>query len=155
MDHLELEACILKAKSGDKTEMGKILEQYKPFIYKTAKSYNVKNHDINDLVQIGYITLMNAVSKYKLESHTFSTYAYNSIKNSLNYVARQNKKYINDFSLNTPISSESNGCQEFIDCLESEENIEASLMKTESIKELRTSLSKLSKEERELILKLF
>jgi DNA-directed RNA polymerase specialized sigma subunit len=62
---------------------------------------------------------MNAVSKYKLESHTFSTYAYNSIKNSLNYVARQNKKYINDFSLNTLLSSESNGWLEFIDCLES------------------------------------
>jgi RNA polymerase sigma factor (sigma-70 family) len=155
MNPLEIEACIINAKTGNKEEMGKILEQFKPFIFKTARTYNIKNYELNDLAQIGYMALINAISKYKPGSHTFNSYAYNSIKNSFNYVARQNKKFIKDLSLNAPISYESNGTEEFIDCLEDIENLEEVVLKSEDIKALRSSILKLPKEEKELILSLF
>lgn len=35
------------------------IEQYKPFIIKTAKEFNIKGYDPYDMVQIGYVTLIN------------------------------------------------------------------------------------------------
>jgi RNA polymerase sigma factor (sigma-70 family) len=96
MNHLQIENCVIHAKSGDSKEMEKIIEQFRPFVFRTAKSYNIKNYDINDLSQIGFTALLNAVNKYNPGTHTFSSYAYTSIKNSLKYFARKNSKFNKD-----------------------------------------------------------
>jgi RNA polymerase sigma factor (sigma-70 family) len=155
MNHSEIEACVLNAKSGNSEEMAKLIEQFRPFIFKTAKTYNIKNYDITDLSQIAYIALMNAVKKYKTGSHTFNSYAYNTIKNSFKYVARQNTKFSKDFSLNEQVSPGFFYNGEYIDCIEDMDNFEEAFLKLESKKEVQHHISKLPEDERELINMLF
>lgn len=152
MKHFEIEASVIRAKNGNKQELLKILEQYKPFIYKTAKSYYIKDFDMYDLTQIGYVSLINAVAKYKSNSHTFSTYAFNTIKNAYKYTARQNNRYNDNFSLNTPISCDEKNSAEFIDHVDSFENLEEDLIKAERAREVRRAVSKLPSEDMELVI---
>jgi DNA-directed RNA polymerase specialized sigma subunit len=59
----EVEACVARAKTGNKEDLLNLFESFKPFIFKTANQYNIHNHDIYDLLQIGYISLINAIRK--------------------------------------------------------------------------------------------
>lgn len=155
MNHNEIEACVIRAKRGNEEDLLKILEQYKAFIFKTALAFNIKGYDTYDLAQIGYITLINAVTKYKIGSHTFSSYAYTAIKNEFKYVARRNSKASQDLSLNTPLDDSENTNSEFIDCIEATENIEEDLIKIENTKEVRQALTKLTEEELELVIMVY
>lgn len=151
MNHNEIEACAIRAKKGSKEDLLKVIEQFKPFIYKTANGFNIKNCDINDLVQIGCIAVIKAVLKYKIGSHTFSSYAYNAVKNELKYTARANAKAGKDLSINTPVDGAGENDMEYVDCLEGAENIEEDVLKDESYRELRQALGRLSEDERELV----
>lgn len=155
MNHNEIEACVIRAKTGIQEDLLKILEQFKPFIFKTAKAYNIKDFDIYDLAQIGYITLINAVLKYKIGSHTFSSYAFNAIKNEFKYTARKNSRYNQELSLNTPLNEAENNYHEIIDFLEAPEIIEEELIKLEKTKEIRQALAKLTEEELELVIMVY
>jgi RNA polymerase sigma factor (sigma-70 family) len=155
MNHNEIEACVIRAKAGNSEDLLKILEQYKPFIFKTAKQFNIKNHDMYDLLQIGYVTLINVVVKYRTGSHTFSSYAYNAIKNAYKYTARQNSKFSNDLSLNTPVNTEGNINIEFIECIESNENLEEDIIHFEKINEVRSAVSRLPEDDIELVIMVY
>jgi DNA-directed RNA polymerase specialized sigma subunit len=76
MNHYEIETCVAGAKNGNNEDLLKVLNQYKPFIFKTASKFNIKNYDIHDLEQIGYMAIMHAVAKYKTGSCTFSSYVF-------------------------------------------------------------------------------
>jgi RNA polymerase sporulation-specific sigma factor len=151
MNYAEIENCVIAAKEGNREELQKLLEQYKPFIFKTALSFNVKNFDTSDMVQIGYLALINAVSKYRTGSSTFSSYAFNSIKNAFRYTARQNSKYTREFSLNSPLNADTDKETEFVDNIAAPENLEEDILKSQEIKELRRALSNLSHDEIELV----
>lgn len=155
MNHYEIEACVMRAKKGNGEELLKILEQYRPFIIKTASQYNIKNYDIYDLIQIGYVTLINAVAKYRIGSHTFSSYAFNSIKNAFKCTARNNSKYDEMLSLNSPVNEANGYSAEFIDCIESDENTEEDIINDEILKELRKAVAKLPSDEEELIIMVY
>lgn len=151
MNHQEIEACVIGAKSGNQEELLKLFNQYKPFIYKTANQFNIRNHETHDLIQIGYIALTKAVQKYRTGSSTFSSYAYNSITNAFRYTARQNKKYSRDLSLNLSVDAESGLNTEFIECIDSLENLDANIIKSEKLRELRRAVTKLPNDELELV----
>jgi len=155
MTHYEIEACVLRAKHGNSEELLKVLEQYKPFIFKMARTYNIKDYDMYDLVQIGYVALINAVIKYKASSHTFSTYAFKSIENAFKYTARKNQKYNSNLSLNTHIDPLEGTYSEFIDSIESDECLEEDIVRAESIKEVKKAVSKLPADEMELIIMVY
>jgi RNA polymerase sporulation-specific sigma factor len=155
MNHYEIEASVMRAKNGNREELLNIMEQYKPFIFKTARTYNIKNYDLYDLVQIGYVTLINVVAKYKTGSNTFSTYAFNSISNAFRYAARQNSKYNGELSLNAPLDQEADSGAEFIDSLESQEKLEETLISRESVTELKRIISKLPADELEFIIMVY
>jgi RNA polymerase sporulation-specific sigma factor len=155
MNHHEIEACVIRAKTGNQEDLLKILEQYKLFIYKTANQFHIKNYDTYDLLQIGYITIINAVIKYKTGSHTFSSYVFNAIKNSFKYTARQNSKYSEDLSLNTPVAAEGTVTTEYIDCIEDKDYLEESIISSENIKEVRSAVAKLPEDELELVLMVY
>lgn len=155
MNHYEIEACVIRAKKGNHEELLKILEQYKPFIFKTSRQFNIRNCDLYDLVQICYVTLINAVAKYRAGSNTFSTYAFNSIKNALRYTARQHSKSDSELSLNTPLNSEEDGSSEFMDFIESPENLEEDVLKASQREQLRKAVSKLPADEMEMIIMVY
>jgi RNA polymerase sigma factor (sigma-70 family) len=150
VNHHEIENCVTGAKNGSKEDLLKVLQQYKPFIFKTARNFNIRNYDLYDLEQIGYMAIMKALSKYRTGSCTFSSYAYESIKNAFRYTARQNSKQNKEFSLNVAVSP--NGrATEYIDCLASDEDLEDNLLKSEEALDMKRVLSKLPSHEMELV----
>jgi RNA polymerase sigma factor (sigma-70 family) len=157
MNHLEIESCVINAKSGDSKQMEKLITQFRSFIFRTAKTYNIKNYDLDDLSQIGFTALLNAINKYTPGTHTFSAYAYTSIKNSLNYFTRKNSKFNKDISINTRVfpDSDSSIAIEYLDCIEDTENFVEIFLKLESKKELQYLISKLPAYEKELVHMLF
>jgi RNA polymerase sigma factor (sigma-70 family) len=155
MNHDEIEASVIRAKAGNQEDLLKLFEQYKPFIFKIANKFSIKNHDTYDLLQIGYITLVNAIAKYRTGTHTFSSYAFNSIKNTFKYTARQNSKYASDLSLNAPLNIRENTVTEFMDCIEAEDNLEEDLINSINLREVRSAIAKLPEDELELVLLIY
>jgi RNA polymerase sigma factor, sigma-70 family len=135
--------------------MQKIFEQYKPFIIKTAKQFNIRNYEICDLMQIAYIALINVVDKYQISSNTFSSYAFKSIVNSLRHTARKSLKHNREFSLNVPVGVNEAPSADFIDFVASLDNIEEAVLSSEKAREIRQIIAKLPEEERDLVITLF
>jgi RNA polymerase sporulation-specific sigma factor len=154
VNYYEIETCVIGAKNGSKEDLLKVLKQYKPFIFKTASKYNIKNYDIYDFEQIGYMAILNAVTKYRTGSCTFSTYAYECIKNAFRYTARQNSKHQYDLSLNSTVDSY-DVPNEYINCIDSHENLEETILRSEETSEMKKAVSKLSPQEMELVTMLY
>lgn len=152
MDFNEIETAVGKAKSGDMEAVLSLIEQFKPFIFKQARTLNVKNMDTYDLVQTGYVALIKAVDLYKIGNHKFSCYVYRSIKNNIKYALRTNSKTNSEVSLNAPIACDETSSGEFIDIIDSDYNLEEYFFKNERRKELKKLLSKLQEDELELII---
>jgi RNA polymerase sigma factor (sigma-70 family) len=149
MNYSEIESNVIKAKNGDSECLTALLLQFKPYVFKVAKSFNIKNFDEYDLVQIGYIALIKAVEKYKSGSNSFSSYVYTTIKNAMKYTARSNQKHQNTLSINASIDG--NTTKEFLELLQSDENLEAQFMEHERISEIQRLISELKPDEFELI----
>jgi RNA polymerase sporulation-specific sigma factor len=149
MNYDEIENHVKLAKLGDSESLTKLLIQFKPFIFKTAKDFNIKNYDEYDLVQIGYIALINAVDKYDTSKHSFSSYVYTTIKNVMKYTARSNNKHKLNLSINASIDGKSS--LDFSEFLESRENLENDYLDHEKVVELQKIISDLEPDEFELI----
>ena len=149
MNYEEIENHVKLAKQGDSESLTKLLIQFKPFIFKTSKDFNIKNYDEYDLVQIGYIALINAVDKYDTSKHSFSSYVYTTIKNVMKYTARSNNKHKLNLSINASIDGKSS--LDFTEFLESNENLENDYLAHEKIVELQKIISNLEPDEFELI----
>lgn len=149
MNYDEIENHVKLAKLGNSESLTKVLLQFKPFIFKTSKNFNIKNFDEYDLVQIGYISLINAVEKYDTSKHSFSSYAYSTIKNAMKYTARENRKHQNTLSINASIDGIS--LNDFTELLKSNENLEIDYLEHEKILEIQIAISNLEPDEFELI----
>ncbi|MVX66955.1 sigma-70 family RNA polymerase sigma factor [Clostridium chromiireducens] len=149
MNYDEIEDHVKLAKTGNSESLTKLLLQFKPFIFKTAKNFNIKNYDEYDLVQIGYIALINAVEKYDTSKHSFSSYAYSTIKNVMKYTARENRKHQNTLSINASIDG--NCPNDFTEFLQSNENLELDYLEHERILNIQRMVSALEPDEFELI----
>lgn len=149
MNYDEIENAVKEAKKGDSESLTGLLMQFKPFIFKTARGFHIKNFDEYDLVQIGYISLIHAVDIYNPEKHSFASYAYSTIKNSMRYTARSNKKHSLILSINASISKDNP--YDFTEFLESNTHIEEDFLRKENINLLRKALSELPEDEFELI----
>jgi RNA polymerase sigma factor (sigma-70 family) len=155
MNYNEVETCVIRAKNGSKEDLLKVIEQYKPFILKTAREFNIRGMDMDDLVQIGSAAIMKAVIKYKIGSHSFSGYALTAVKNHIRQAARNASKFSKELSINVPVSGREDDNREISECLESPVNIEEDIIKNETYKELGQALDKLSKEDREMLLMIY
>jgi RNA polymerase sigma factor (sigma-70 family) len=132
----------------------RLLKQYRPFIFKTARKFNIKSYDINDLEQIGYMAIINALAKYRTGSCTFSTYTYESIKNAFKYTSRQNSKHERELSYDAPVDP-LNISIKYTDCISSPENLEETVVNSQEVSEIKKAVSKLPPQEMELILSVY
>jgi len=144
---LELNSIVLRAKKGDNKAMTKIIEKFTPFILKQCKSIYIKDYEIEDLIQIGQMSLINAVKHFKIENKKdFAGYAICSIKNNYNCEIRQRCKFNYEISLNS-----SQNIYNMIELFPSEEVIEDDYIYKMQVKQLYSFLGKLTKEDKELI----
>lgn len=145
---MNLEELVLKAKNGDNEALVEIINRFKGFIYKTSKEIYINGYDTEDLLQIGYMSLINAVFKFDLNKNkNFTSYVSSAIKNNFYYEIRQKSRYNAESSLNKELDE---GI-EFIENLVSDENLEEKVLLKEDIYSLYKALKLLSPEERELI----
>ena len=85
-------------EKGDMNARNQLIEHNLRLVAHIAKKYN-KNNDNEDLLSIGTIGLIKAVSTYKSEKGKLATYASKCIENEILMYLRQNKKRQNDVSL--------------------------------------------------------
>jgi RNA polymerase sporulation-specific sigma factor len=141
-----------RAKSGDKKALGEIVESYKPFVIKTAAGIFITGSDMEDLIQEGCISIINAVRLYdKNKCSNFTAYVTNAVRNNYYYAIRKAARGNYDCSLD----AEAGDGIEFIDCLMDDFNIEEDYIHKEDIYALEAALKKLEQEEREFLLSLY
>lgn len=150
MNFNEIEQTVIEAKNGNMEAVLKLIEQFKPFIFKQAVKFKVKNMDTFDLVQIGYVALIKCIDVYDTKKHTFSSYVYSAIKNNIKYALRKSSKTNGEVSLNAPVDEE--GANELINIVDSHFDLEDNFLKNERIKEVKKLLMELQEDELELII---
>lgn len=90
---MNLEMLVTDAKNGDKEAAARILESFKPFIIKTSKTIFLRGYGMEDLIQIGYITLLKAIMKFKPQGNNkFLPYAYQLLKIIITMKSEKNVK---------------------------------------------------------------
>ena len=74
-----MEKLIEKAKDKDEIATSEIIERFKYLILKEASKYYIPGYEFEDLVQHGYLSVIKAISMYKLGSNSFNGYCINTI----------------------------------------------------------------------------
>ncbi|MDP4143012.1 MAG: sigma-70 family RNA polymerase sigma factor [Bacillota bacterium] len=152
---MELNQLLLMAKNGDKNAIEQILIMFTPLVMKNALSIFIAGYDVDDLKQIGYISIVNAVNKFDFEKCTsFKAYVKNAVQNNFRCLIRDKCKDNATTSLNIKGADE----LELEDLIADSNTVEDEIIYLEELKEmnekekvLKIALGKLSEEERELI----
>jgi RNA polymerase sporulation-specific sigma factor len=148
INNMELEDLVSRAKSGDNAAYEEIFRRFRGFIYKTCVGIYISGYDMDDLIQLGNITLVKSIKKFDFtKTKNFTAYATSAIRNNYFYEIRQKSKLNSECSLNV----ETEEGLELLDHIASSENIEEDLLAKESTTELYSALSMLIPRERELI----
>lgn len=84
----EIETLVREAKLGDKVAMEKLMKCFENYIYKSALGIYVAGYEHEDLMQIGYITVMKSVDKYDITKSNFINYVTLAITNNFRCVIR-------------------------------------------------------------------
>lgn len=139
----------ISAKEGNKEAIEKLMFQLKPFIIKTAKSIFIKDYDMEDLIQIGYMSLLNSVKNYSpLKNKDFLPYAIYAVKNNFNYEIRRRCRYNYEESLDSSASEDN---VPLLDTLSSDELTDSAVILREDMSYLQDALGKLPYEDWEII----
>jgi RNA polymerase sigma factor (sigma-70 family) len=145
---MELENLVIRAKNGDKCAYEEIFNRFKNFIYKTCIGIYINGCEMEDLLQLGNITLIKAIEKYdSTRNKNFTAYATCAIRNNYFYEIRQKSKFHAECSFN----KETEAGLEILDNLPSKENIEKDFLLKEDIAALKAAVSTLPQQERDLI----
>lgn len=144
---MHLEELALKAQGGDKKSLEDLIKYFKPYIAKQARCTYVKGYDIEDLIQIGYISLIKAINMYKPLNKNFEYYALASIKRNFYYLIRKESRHNAEYSM----EFETGGGLTLQDGIEDDFSIEEQYSKKETYKELQKGIKLLNKEEQYMI----
>ena len=100
--------CFEKMKNGSKEAKNRLIEHNLRLVAHIIKKYYSNSAEQDDLVSIGTIGLIKAVSSFNYEKGTrFATYAARCIENEILMYFRNKKKYAQDISLSEQIAEKS------------------------------------------------
>lgn len=88
----KIEELVRMAKSGDKQSMESLMKAFENYIYKSAMNIYVSGYEQEDLMQLGYMTIMKAVEKYDIERTNFVNYVTLAITNNFKCLIRNKAK---------------------------------------------------------------
>ena len=148
--------CLEKMKSGDKDARAKLIEHNLRLVAHIVKKYDTKDSMTDDLISIGTIGLIKGIDSFKNDKNIkLTTYVAKCIQNEILMFFRNNKKRINDISLNDSIGYDKDGNEiNLIDVIKSDdEDIIDTLHNKDSIETLIKYLSILNEREKEIIIK--
>lgn len=115
--------CLKKIKTGDLEAKKELILRNMRLVAHVAKKYQNSEEDMEDLISIGTVGLIKAISTYKEDyGSRLATYAARCIDNELLMYFRARKKVSKDVSLYEPIGTDKEGNQiSLLDIVESEE----------------------------------
>ncbi len=88
----KVEQLVRKAQLGDKQSMEELMKAFENYIYKSAMNVYISGYDHEDLMQIGFMTVMNAVEKYHVSRSNFVSYVTLAITNNFRCLIRNKAK---------------------------------------------------------------
>ena len=99
-----------KCRQGDKTARDVLIERNLRLVAHIVKKYQGVDEDLDDLISIGTIGLIKAVSNYDMtKGSRLATYAARCIDNELLMMLRSRKKFSREVSLYEPIGTDKEG----------------------------------------------
>ena len=115
--------CLQKMKNGDLEARNELILRNMRLVAHVAKKYQSKEDELEDLISIGTIGLIKAISTYNEEfGSRLATYAVRCIDNELLMHFRAKKKTSREMSLYEPIGTDKEGNQiQLVDVIESED----------------------------------
>lgn len=115
--------CLKKMKDGDLEAKKELTLRNMRLVAHVAKKYQNSDEDMEDLISIGTIGLIKAISTYKEDyGSRLATYAARCIDNELLMHFRSKKKTVREVSLYEPIGTDKEGNQiHLLDIVESDE----------------------------------
>ena len=141
---------------NDKHARDILIEHNLRLVAHITKKYDGSKVDNDDLISIGTIGLIKGVDSYSREKGTkITTYCAKCIENEILMFFRSNKKNNNNISLDEPISYDKEGNDiTILDVLKTPKpDYIEDMYKMENIKKLEQYLKKLSKREKDIIIK--
>ncbi len=106
----EEQECIEGVKKGDLECRNKLIEHNLRLVAHVIKKYYSNQKDQDDLISIGTIGLIKAVSTFDYEKGSkFATYAARCIENEILMYFRNKKKSAQDVYISDPIDTDKNG----------------------------------------------
>ena len=115
--------CLQKMKNGDLEARNELILRNMRLVAHVAKKYQSREEELEDLISIGTIGLIKAVSTYdETFGSRLATYAVRCIDNELLMYFRAKKKTSKDMSLYEPIGTDKEGNQiQLVDVMVNEE----------------------------------
>ncbi|MBR3770531.1 MAG: RNA polymerase sporulation sigma factor SigK [Lachnospiraceae bacterium] len=115
--------CLQRMKNGDLEARNELILRNMRLVAHVAKKYQSREDELEDLISIGTIGLIKAISTYKEAfGSRLATYAVRCIDNELLMYFRAKKKTSREMSLYEPIGTDKEGNQiQLVDVIVSEE----------------------------------
>ena len=143
-------------KDGDQRAKDILVERNLRLVAYVVKKYinTDTNRNLEELISIGTIGLIKAVSSFDGEKGKLSTYAARCIDNELLMMLRSDKKKLKEISLYEPIGSDGDGNEiSLYDVIESEEKlIDEQCELEDDIRRLRKAVFEVLNEKEKIIM---
>lgn len=149
--NIEIENLVREAKKGSNLAKSELMKRFTPFVIKKAKETYIRNCDMEDLIQLGNISVLKAIDKYDLEKGNFVSYVTFAINNNFNYEIRKRGKERFEGSLNKVLEDG----MEIFSMVSDNVDIEEDIIIKERRNYLKKTLMELSSEEKELIISIY
>ena len=152
----EEKSCLELKAQGNKEARAKLIEHNLRLVAHIVKKYDTKDKEVDDLISIGTIGLIKGIDSFKNDKNIkLTTYCAKCIQNEVLMYFRNNKKHMNDVSLNDSIGFDKDGNEiNLIDVIKSDdEDILTTLHNKDSIDTLIKYLDILNEREKEIIIK--
>ena len=143
-----------RAATGDLDARNTLIERNLRLVAHIMKKYYAAESDQEDLISIGTIGLIKAVSSYRLEKNIkFATYASRCIENEILMHFRSRRKSSSDVSLSELIDTGTDGAAlELQDVVAGEEDLLEELSARENARLLRAAVERvLTEQERQVV----
>jgi RNA polymerase sporulation-specific sigma factor len=145
----EEEYHLIRYSQGNEESRNILIEHNLRLVAHIVKKYNSTGRDVDDLISIGTIGLIKAISTYNMEKKTrLATYAARCIENEILMTIRASRKTKSEVSLQDPIGVDKEGNEiTLIDILGSHpdtvtDQVELKLLTLKLYKKMQTVLKK-------------
>jgi len=147
--------CLKKVAQNDKEAKDELILHNMRLVAHVTKKYAVCEDEMEELISIGTIGLIKAVSSFKADyGNRFATFAIRCIENEILMFFRSAKKTAQDVSLNDPIDTDKDGnTLTLLDTIATDDHILEDIDLRMKVRQLYDAVkTRLSPREREIVL---